>query len=86
MTEDGHETYLPNHDWILCDTYPSGNERMQNPYLYHMPSNRQDFAWPVSLAARVPWCLAVRYPSASEPRRANGSYRLSRARTGRQCT
>lgn len=41
MTEDGHETYLPNQDWILCDTYPSGNERMQNPYLYHIPSNRR---------------------------------------------
>jgi hypothetical protein len=41
MTEDGHETYLPNKDWILCDTYPSGNERMQNPYLYHVPSNRR---------------------------------------------
>jgi hypothetical protein len=41
MTEDGHETYLPNRDWILCDTYPSGNERMQNPYLYHVPSNRR---------------------------------------------
>jgi hypothetical protein len=41
MTEDGHETYLPDHDWILCDTYPSGNERLQNPYLYHVPSNRR---------------------------------------------
>jgi hypothetical protein len=41
MTEDGHASYLPNRDWILCDTYPSGNERMQNPYLYHIPSNRR---------------------------------------------
>ena len=41
MTEDGHATYLPNRDWILCDTYPMGNERMQNPYLYHVPTNRR---------------------------------------------
>ena len=40
MTQDGHATYLANHDWILCDTYPGG-ERMQNPYLYHVPTNRK---------------------------------------------
>ena len=41
MTGDGHATYLPNTDWILCDTYPQGSERMQNPYLYHVPTNRR---------------------------------------------
>jgi hypothetical protein len=41
MTEDGHVSYLPNRDWILCDTYPMGGERMQNPYLYHVPANRR---------------------------------------------
>jgi hypothetical protein len=41
MTEDGHATYLPNRDWILCDTYPMGSERVQNPYLYHVPTNRR---------------------------------------------
>ena len=41
MTQDGHATYLPNLDWILCDTYPAGDTRMQNPYLYHVPSNRR---------------------------------------------
>jgi hypothetical protein len=40
ITQDGHATYLPNRDWILGDTYPNG-ERMQNPYLYHVPSNRR---------------------------------------------
>jgi hypothetical protein len=41
MTEDGHASYLPNLDWILSDTYPGGSERMQNPYLYHVPTNRR---------------------------------------------
>jgi hypothetical protein len=41
MTEDGHASYLPNLDWVLCDTYPMGGERIQNPYLYHVPSNRR---------------------------------------------
>jgi hypothetical protein len=41
MTEDGHVSYLPDRDWILCDTYPMGGERMQNPYLYHVPTNRR---------------------------------------------
>jgi hypothetical protein len=41
MAEDGHATYLPNRDWILCDTYPQRNTRLQNPYLYHVPTNRR---------------------------------------------
>ena len=41
MTEDGHASYLPNLDWILSDTYPGGSERMQNPYLFHVPTNRR---------------------------------------------
>ena len=41
MTEDGHASYLPNRDWILCDTYPMGGERVQNPYLYHVPTDRR---------------------------------------------
>jgi hypothetical protein len=41
MTEDGHVSYLPNPDWILSDTYPRGGDRIQNPYLYHFPTNRR---------------------------------------------
>ena len=41
MTQDGHANYLSNHNWILCDTYPAGDTRMQNPYLYHVPTNRR---------------------------------------------
>jgi hypothetical protein len=42
MTVNGHNTYLPgtNNQWVLNDTYPDkGN--LQNPYLYHIPSNRR---------------------------------------------
>jgi hypothetical protein len=43
MTENGHNTYVPgtNNEWILCDTYPIGPERLQYLYLYHAPSNRR---------------------------------------------
>jgi hypothetical protein len=40
MTGDGHCTYLPGKEWILCDTYPDG-KRNQNPYLYHVATKRQ---------------------------------------------
>ncbi len=40
MTVDGHCTYLPGNQWILCDTYPDG-QRLQHPYLYHVPSGKR---------------------------------------------
>lgn len=42
MTVNGHNTYLPgtNDQWILNDTYPD-RERMQHPYLYHLPSGKR---------------------------------------------
>jgi hypothetical protein len=45
MTENGHNTYVPNTDneWILNDTYPSKATRLQNPYLYHVPSGRREW-------------------------------------------
>ena len=43
MTVNGHNTYVPNtnDEWILNDTYPQGKERMQELYLYHVPSQRK---------------------------------------------
>ncbi len=41
MTVNGHCTYLPGNAWILNDTYPQGKERLQNPYLYHVSTNRR---------------------------------------------
>ena len=43
MTENGHNTYVPNTDqeWILNDTYPRGARREQTPYLFHVPTGRR---------------------------------------------
>ncbi len=43
MTRNGHNTYVPNtnYEWILNDTYPVGEERLQELYLFHIPSNRK---------------------------------------------
>ena len=41
MIRNGHCSYLPGGKWILNDTYPQGKERLQNPYLYHVPSGRR---------------------------------------------
>ena len=38
MVHNGHCTYLPNADWVLNDTYPLGDERRQELYLYHVPT------------------------------------------------
>ncbi len=42
MPRNGHNTYLPhtNHEWVLNDTYPD-EKRLQNPYLYHIPTDRR---------------------------------------------
>ena len=40
LPPDGHCTYLPGNEWILCDTYPDA-ERNQSPYLYHVQSGRR---------------------------------------------
>ena len=43
MTVNGHNTYVPNtnYEWILNDTYPQGSDRMQELYLYHVPSKKK---------------------------------------------
>jgi hypothetical protein len=43
MPVNGHNTYIPNtnYEWILNDTYPLGPERMQELYLYHVPTKRR---------------------------------------------
>lgn len=37
---DGHCSYLPGGQWIVCDTYPDAN-RLQHVYLYHVPSGQK---------------------------------------------
>lgn len=41
MPHNGHCTYLSNNDWILNDTYPQGEERLQDLFLYHVPTDRR---------------------------------------------
>jgi len=43
MPSNGHNTYVPgsNYEWILNDTYPQGESRKQELYLYHQPSKRR---------------------------------------------
>jgi hypothetical protein len=42
MDRNGHNTYLPGTDnaWVLNDSYPD-KQRMQTPYLYHIPTDRR---------------------------------------------
>jgi Tol biopolymer transport system component len=37
---DGHCSYLPGNEWILCDTYPD-HQRNQNVYLHHVATGRK---------------------------------------------
>ncbi len=37
----GHFTYLRNNEWILNDTYPKGDHRLQTPHLYQLKTNRR---------------------------------------------
>jgi hypothetical protein len=37
----GHFSYLRNNQWILNDTYPKGDQRLQTPHLYEIPTNRR---------------------------------------------
>ena len=41
MSLDGHCTYLPDNEWILNDTYPSGANRFQSVYLYHVQTGKR---------------------------------------------
>lgn len=37
---NGHESYLPDQDWVITDTYPK-NSDTQRLYLRHLPSGRE---------------------------------------------
>lgn len=41
MLHNGHCSYLPGGEWVLNDTYPLGEQRLQELYLYHVPSGRR---------------------------------------------
>jgi len=37
---NGHQSYLPDKQWLVTDTYPKGKDRLQCLYLYHLPTRR----------------------------------------------
>lgn len=44
MPVNGHQTYLPwsnGKEWLLCDNYAHSANRIQTPYLYHIPTDRR---------------------------------------------
>jgi len=41
MVENGHCTYLADTDWVLTDTYCGAEDRRQELFLYHVPSDRK---------------------------------------------
>ncbi len=43
MTVNGHNTYIngTHREWILNDTYPQGEARLQELYLYHVPTKKK---------------------------------------------
>lgn len=41
MTENGHCTYLPGNEWILNDTYPNKETKLQSVYLYHVATGKR---------------------------------------------
>jgi len=41
MAVNGHCTYLPGREWVLNDTYPSGDDRNQVLYVYNTASGRR---------------------------------------------
>lgn len=37
----GHGSFLPGHQWILNDTYPQGQQRLQTPHLYNVRTGQR---------------------------------------------
>ncbi|WP_215238885.1 hypothetical protein [Dyadobacter helix] len=68
MPVNGHQTYLPvgnKQDWLLNDTYAQGKNRLQTPYLYHIPTDKRielgQFKSPVEYAGEWRCDLHPRY-------------------------
>jgi hypothetical protein len=37
---NGHQSYLPDREWLVTDTYPRGQNHEQHVYLHHVPTGR----------------------------------------------
>lgn len=40
LPNDGHASFSPDRQWLLCDTYPRGAERLAELMLYNIAENR----------------------------------------------
>ena len=40
LPNDGHASFSPDRQWLLCDTYPRGTERLAELMLYNIAENR----------------------------------------------
>ena len=38
---DGHNAFSPDRQWVVCDTYPQGEERLSELMLYHIETGRK---------------------------------------------
>ncbi len=41
LPSDGHASFSPDREWLLCDTYPRGTERLAQLMLYNIAENRK---------------------------------------------
>ena len=40
LPSDGHASFSPDREWLLCDTYPRGTERLAQLMVYNIAENR----------------------------------------------
>ena len=41
LPRDGHASYSPDREWLLCDTYPRGPQRLAQLMVYNIAENRK---------------------------------------------
>ena len=41
LPSDGHASFSPDREWLLCDTYPRGTERLAQLMIYNIAENRK---------------------------------------------
>lgn len=41
LPQDGHASFSPDRQWLLCDTYPQGPERLAQLMVYNIVENRK---------------------------------------------
>ena len=41
LPNDGHASFSPDREWLLCDTYPRGTERLAQLMVYNIAENRK---------------------------------------------